>query len=441
VIERALWLLALCVGCGTAPEPEPRVPERPPALRPAALPTEGALPGVSRPPDDREMQLIRTLMRDTERIRGLAFREQIDIRIQDSAAMRGYVSQAIDEEVLARSRRRYVALGLLAPDIDVRELLESVMEEELIGYYDPKLKRLAVRDDVARSLGGQPARSPAPGASSSDLEWRATVVHELVHALQDQHLGLGKAIELTRTTDADDAFGALVEGDATLAMLGYAAELSGVSLKTLSADPRGLAATLHVTPERLTRAMRDAPAILREPLLFRYREGTLFAAKLYGAGGWEQVDAAHLTPPESTRSVTEPAQYLAQEATPRLTLPDLSWLASAGYERVDEDVLGGFEISIVLREGGVDARTLQRGWRGDRYAVLERKDAIATTWFLCLDTKGLARRVATAFEGLGTHGIARRVSIEAACLLVTRGLDPDSDEELARRFREWAKHD
>jgi hypothetical protein len=385
------------------------------------------------------MQLIKTLMRDTERIRGLAFRAPIDIRIQDRVAMRAYVSRAIDEEVLARSRRRYVALGLLDADIDVRELLESVMEEELIGYYDPKEKLLAVRDDVARSLGTR--INAAHNDSPNDLEWRATVVHELVHALQDQHLGLGKAIEVERSTDADDAFGALVEGDATLAMLGYAAELSGVSLKALSADPRGLAATLHVTPERLTRAMRDAPAILREPLLFRYREGTLFAAKLYGAGGWEQVDAAHLTPPESTRSVTEPAHYLAQEATPRLTLPDLSWLTSGGYEHVDEDVLGGFEIAVVLREGGIDARLLTRGWRGDRYAVFEHGSSVATAWFLCFDTKGLAKRVAGIFESLGTHGIPRRVTSEGSCALVTRGLDPESDDELVRRFRDWAHHD
>jgi hypothetical protein len=435
---RALGVVALLVACGGAPAARPQVAPAP-APRPVETAAPAALPGLSRPPDEREMQLIKTLMRDTERIRGLAFRAPIDIRIQDRIAMRGYVSAAIEEDVLTRSRRRYVALGLLDPRIDVRELLESVMEEELIGYYDPKLKRLAVRDDVARSLGNR-----SSGRGDTDLEWRATVVHELVHALQDQHLGLGKAIEVERSTDADDAFGALVEGDATLAMLGYAAELSGVSLEALSADPRGLAATLHVTPERLTRAMRDAPAILREPLLFRYRDGTLFAAKLYGAGGWEQVDAAHLTPPESTRSVSEPAQYLAQEATPRLTLPDLSWLASAGYERVDEDVLGGFEIAVVLRDGGIDTRLLTRGWRGDRYAVFERpseEGSLATTWFLCFDTKGLAKRVAGTFESLGTHGIPRRVTLEGSCLVVTRGLDPESNDELARRFREWAKHE
>ena len=57
-----------------------------------------------------------------------------------------------------------------------------------------------------------------PGALvAGEAEEVARVVHELVHALQDQHLGLSQAMEQERTTDAENAFGALVEGDATLA--------------------------------------------------------------------------------------------------------------------------------------------------------------------------------------------------------------------------------
>ena len=108
--------------------------------------------------------------------------------------MRAYVRSALDDEDLAKARRRYVALGLLEPALDIRELIESLMEEELIGYYDPKRKVLALRDRVASSLASR-------GVQADDLEWRATVVHELVHALQDQHLGLSAAMEVERTTD------------------------------------------------------------------------------------------------------------------------------------------------------------------------------------------------------------------------------------------------
>jgi hypothetical protein len=436
---RSLAFVVCLVACAKTQPPPAPVPK--PKAAPKVEVADPAL-GLSRPPSPQEMQLIRALMRDTERIRGLGFRAPIDIRIQDRTAMRAYVSSALDEDSLTRARRRYVALGLLDPAVDVRDLLESVMEEELVGYYDPKKKQLAVRDDVARSLGNDLSRPlPKDGTASSSLEWRATVVHELVHALQDQHLGLGTAMVAERTTDADDAFGALVEGDATLAMLGYAADITGVSLETLTGDPRGLAASLHMSPERLSGALRAAPAIVREPLLFRYREGTLFAAKLFAAGGWEQVDAAHLTPPESTVAIVEPGRYLSQDVTPRLSLPELSWLAGSDYERVDEDVLGGFELAVVLGDARIDRRFLQRSWRGDRYIVLARGDKHATAWYLCVDTKALAKRVGSAFEALGTHGIPRRVWVEATCLLVARGFAGDEAEELERRFRTWARRE
>ena len=435
-MKRACLALAWCivVACASAPtSPAPAPQPRPEPAPPLTTPAPSGQ-GLSRAPTREEMSLIRALMRDTERIRGLGFRAPIDIRIQDRMAMRAYVSSALDEESLNRARRRYVALGLLDPAVDVRDLLESVMEEELVGYYDPKKKLLAVRDDVARALG-----SDSVGPTS--LEWRATVVHELVHALQDQHLGLGAAMTAERSTDADDAFGALVEGDATLAMLGYAADITGVTLETLTGDPKGLAASLHMSPERLSGALRAAPAIMREPLLFRYREGTLFAAKLFAAGGWEQVDAAHLTPPESTVAIVEPARYLKQDVTPRLSPPDLGWLSASDYVRVDEDVLGGFELSVVLGDARIERRFLQRSWRGDRYTVLSRGEKHATAWYLCVDTKALAKRMGQAFESLGTHGIARRVSVEGTCALVARGFEPDEAEELERRFHAWARRE
>jgi hypothetical protein len=434
---KRMWLgMVLCAfaACASTPVPNAPAPNIEAKPEPAQVASEPATRGMSRAPTREEMELIRALMRDTERIRGLGFRAPIDIRMQDRAAMRAYVSSALDEESLMRARRRYVALGLLDPAVDVRNLLESVMEEELVGYYDPKQKLLAVRDDVARSLGDDTS-------SATSLEWRATVVHELVHALQDQHLGLGTAMHAERSTDADDAFGALVEGDATLAMLGYAADITGVSLETLTGDPKGLAASLHMSPERLSGALRAAPAIVREPLLFRYREGTLFAAKLFAAGGWEQVDAAHLTPPESTVAIVEPSRYLAQDATPRLSPPDLSWLSGSDYVRVDEDVLGGFELSVVLGDARIERRHLQRSWRGDRYTVLARGEKHATAWYLCVDSKTLAKRMGQAFENLGTHGIPRRVSVEAACVLVTRGFENDEAEELERRFHAWARRE
>lgn len=400
------------------------------AAAPRAAPAVQA--GSSRPPSPREAGLIRELMRETEALRGLRFRAPVEVRIQDRAAMRGYVKEALDDQDLSRARRRYLALGLLDPALDVRELIESLMEEELIGYYDPERKLLAVRDDVARSL----TRSDHP---LQDLEWRATVVHELVHALQDQHLGLSQAMERERSTDEENAFGAVVEGDATLAMLGYAAARQGGSLQALVADTAGLAAGLRAAPAHAGGRLGKAPAIVREPLLFRYREGAVFAARLFAQGGWEEVDGSHRRQPRTTLAVSQPSLYLKREEPPPLALPDLAFVAEQRCRVVDEDVLGSLELGAALAEDDSRARELGRTWRGDRYAVVECPAGDASIWFLQLSDPHAARKLRAAFAQLDQRQRgARFTAVRGARLLVARHLQPTLHAEVEARFQRWA---
>src|SRR5690349_11226483 len=146
-LARAAALSAVLIGCAAPQVGAPSHPA-PTPRRPAPTPDAAVRPGLSRRPTPQETTLIASLARETERLRGLTFRAPVEVRIQDRVAMRAYVESALDAEELARARRRYLALGLLDPALDVRELIVALMEEELVGYYDPEQKQLAVRDDV-----------------------------------------------------------------------------------------------------------------------------------------------------------------------------------------------------------------------------------------------------------------------------------------------------
>ncbi|MBI1830617.1 MAG: hypothetical protein HYR84_04110 [Planctomycetes bacterium] len=69
------------------------------------------------------------------------------------------------------------------------------------GFYDIKEKTLYLYDDIAGNYE------------------RGVLVHEMVHALQDQHFGLAKLHQETFGTDAELAMAALIEGDATFTMI------------------------------------------------------------------------------------------------------------------------------------------------------------------------------------------------------------------------------
>lgn len=372
--------------------------------------------------------MIRQLAAETERLRGLRFRQAVDVRVQDRVAMRAYVDSALDADELARARRRYLALGLLPEDLDVHELIVSLMEEELVGYYDPEQKLLAVRNDVADALSQQAARK------EGDLEWRATVVHELVHALQDQHLALSRTMQETRTTDEENVYGAVIEGDATLVMLGYVAERQGGTLDALVADTAALARSLHESPLSAGGRLARAPALVREPLLFRYREGAVYAARLFARAGWQAVNEAHRKLPASTLVVREPSAQLAPFAP-----PDPDTLVAPTCRSVDRDVLGSLEVGAALASPGLASLELARAWRGDRYSVLDCGGDDASIWFLRFSTPAIAKRTRAALLRPDSQGkLLRSVQQQGTSLLVTRRLAPDLVRAIEAPFRAWA---
>ncbi|MDB4976849.1 MAG: hypothetical protein JWN48_5190 [Myxococcaceae bacterium] len=418
-------LLLTQLSCAARPTPasRPHADAPAPAVQVISAPRRR---GESRKATASELVLVQELMHETERLRGLPFLAPVEVSVEDRVAMSAYVERAIDDAQLQRATRRYLALGALAPETDIRALLISVMEEELIGYYDPTEKRLAVRADIARALGSAGAHD------ERSLTWRATVVHELVHALQDQHFQLGRTIGQQRSTDADNAFGALIEGDATLVMLGYTAAHAGSSLAALVARPEQILSMMERAPEQLTGALRSAPALLREPLLFRYREGAHFCAELYRAGGWPDIDRAHRAPPQTTSSIRHASRYLARALEPALPAPELEPAVLSGFRVTDVDVLGALELSVLLGGAPTDADALVAAWRGDHYAVLEKADELASIWWLRLSTSTAARNVASAFVRFGDD--ARRITRQGAFVLVTRGLDARAQAAAAAWF-------
>src|SRR5262249_47939717 len=119
---------------------------------------------------------------------------------------------------------------------------------------------------------------------------RGVLVHEMVHALQDQHFGLKKLHPTGFDSDADLARAALVEGDATFTMI-----------ELLKKDQPHVLAMLDTN--------LDKAKNLQNPFL--YGEGARYAKALKEKGGWEAVNAAYKFPPRSTASVLHPGERIS----------------------------------------------------------------------------------------------------------------------------------
>jgi hypothetical protein len=241
-------------------------------------------------------------------------------------------------------------------------------------------------------------------------------------------------MELQRTTDQENAFGAVIEGDATLVMLGYVAERQGGSLDGLVADTAALARSLHDSPLQAGGRLSQAPALVREPLLFRYREGAVFAARLFAKSGWEAVNTAHRRLPPSTQAVRE-----GTFESPELEPPDFAAMLAPGCRSVDRDVLGSLEVGAALGSPLLSSAELARAWRGDDYRVLACADGDASLWFLRFSSPALARRARAALQRTDAQGQTLRLVLQQGShLLVARRVEASVVRGLEPRFRAWA---
>ena len=439
----ALLLLAVPVACGPPSAGEPTVAteaggDAQGAEEAAEAPAVGA---EGRQPTMQERLVIRDLSHMAERVRGLSFHHDVHTEVHGAESIVAHLTQQLEEEALEASRLTYVALGLLPPDMDVRAMLERVLGEQVVGFYDHEQDRLVIRDDVMRALGSR-------GGGRAVDEAKVTIVHELVHALQDQRLGLGARIEEEADSDPETAYQAVVEGDATLAMIGYVAEQAGGRLEWITQDPdriRALTRTASASPIP-DQELQAAPAIVRVTLVSAYLDGLVFAATLHGNGGWRAVDMAHERPPVSTEQILHPDLYLARELPDEVEVPELGALTDAGLESHDDDVLGELEMSIYFGQGepgGVDEEAAA-GWSGDHLRVYAAPDGThPVVWLSAWDDEDEAKQAETAAKRVGDalegDAAARQLVLRRGRgLLIVRHLDPALHAPVRRAFRTFA---
>ncbi len=423
--RRAAWRLALALlaGCGGASAPATTTPSPVPARTAGGAEAHA---DEGRAPTRAEIRTMSALLDEAARLRRLRPRGPVTVRVQSSEEIARHIGASVDDAELVTSRTLYLALGLLPPELDLRAMLFDVLGEQVVGYYDTEQKRLVLRDDSLAAL----MRRDTPDVG----EGRMVVVHESIHALQDQHFDLHAEHERPHTIDEANAFRALVEGDATLAMIGHQAQQLGASLR----DPRLLESIRRAFIESMRRSESDAtalsraPAIVRVPLVAAYAEGLAFCAQLFATGGWRSVDDAYARLPVSSEEILHPEVYLRGERPRVITLPPLSALREAGYATVTEDTIGELETSVYFAVAlpEPDAKEAAAGWGGDRILVVQKGDGPpGAVWLTHWDSFRDAEQAAAAAHAVrDALPEPARASADVVVLgrhvLLLRGLPP-----------------
>jgi hypothetical protein len=393
-----------------------------------------APPGIARNATPEEQAQIDELLRAAEAVRQLRLRTPVTVEIEDGDAIAASLRSQIDATELERARIIYGALGLLDAESDLQGMFAGVLGEQVIGYYDPDTRRLVVRDSVMAAIAGDPT-------AEATQEAKLVLIHELVHALQDQRLGLGESYERDRTADGDNAFRSVVEGDATLAMLAHALRQQGIPLSAATDGIQQMGSYLDLNALVRGEKLDDAPAIVRVTLVAPYLRGLQFIAAVHGRGGWPAVNNAHRRPPASSEQVLHPEKYFRRESVESFEVAEHPQVRKTGFKRVEVDTLGELELSVYLgqlSEGETDA-VAAAGWAGDQLAVYRRNDELAVVWWTTWDTEGDAQEAFEAARAVSPRNSRATVERRGRSVLIVRGLPAKLHREAKGLFDTFAR--
>lgn len=339
------------------------------------------------------------LQKEVERIRGLSFRSPVAVKEVEPARLRQVVRSEMDrefpEEEWPRLEKVLKAFALLPPRMNLKAVLEGLLEDQVTGLYDPRSKVLYVS---TAPLEGEDllAEAGLKDLSLSDL----FLVHELAHALTDQHFGL-LSLPLTDRENEDRASAArcLAEGDATWVMVEYLnRRLPGRNTGGL--DSLGDAAAAMALGRELLG--QSAPSYIQENLLFGYLGGLGLVREVLARGGTAALDALYRRPPASTEQVLHPGKALSGEDAPlAVDVPSGEGWRKSGWTEVGRGTWGEFTIRILLKEWEVPEEQAVRAasdWGGDRWVVFEKGPLLGFHWITRWDTEGAAARFAAAAQ-------------------------------------------
>ena len=286
--------------------------------------------------------------------RNLEPKNEVQVDTVTAAQVRNFVQQTIYEYItpsqLTLQGRIDAALGILPVGSDPEAILLDILEDGILGYYDPKKKTIFVVQSVPT------------------IQLTQVLGHELAHGLQDMHFGLSAfQTPLQHHSDAELARTFFIEGGAQAAYLAW-----------LSADNRLDAIDDQMLDTLGNQALDMAPVASEFPILWRglelpYTAGTATVVRLVRSKGWEAQNALYGDPPQTTEQMLHVDKLISREPAREIELDFTRLEEVTGGSVVWFDELGEASLLAMLAEvcPSIVARRAAAGWGGSMLAALE----------------------------------------------------------------------
>jgi len=298
-------------------------------------------------------KLVDEIRPEVAKLRGLAWKHDVPVRVLTREELRAFMQEGLARDVKpeewTRDTRLLRRVGLLGENEDLRELTQLMLQEMVAGAYDPKTKALVLTEGF-EGEGNIP-----------------TLVHELTHALEDQHFDLMAIEEPFREDDPDRQFAirCLFEGSAEWARRRFETlrpEIARAHAEQMEGNT--------AVEQGQQRVMRTVPTHMLLSTMLQYRVGPNFVTEAVGQdypGGMKRL---MVDPPVSQEQILHPYKWLGPERDyPRTVVwgGDLLGALGAGWHKLAEHSIGEVDLAVYLdyflgdKGGRLNLRTLGIG--------------------------------------------------------------------------------
>lgn len=297
-------------------------------------------------------------LRELAQISGLKLHHKVPYDLiskdQVNRYLRDRVGEASTPEELRIEELSLKKFGFVPQDFDLAKNTVDLLTEQAAAFYDYHKKKLYITDWAPSSMR------------------EAALVHELAHALADQHFHLDRFIRQGR--DDDDlsmARMAVMEGQATWLMSEATERRAGQSLKDSEAAVELMSKAMESGGEQYP-VFESTPLYLRRTLVFPYTQGMLFQNAVVRKLDDDAFAEVFRRPPVSTQQILHPEKYFAHVMPSRPELPQFS---RRGYKRLALGTMGELDHAILIElfRDEREAERIAPHWRGGVYALEESK--------------------------------------------------------------------
>ena len=351
----ALWLVALGVAvCAGAAAPalsaQPAVP--------TAAQTGSAPAAQSGVPSAEQ---VRKILTQISEITGMALKHPVPIAVMSKEEWGQWVADRMRESVKPEELRveetAMKMFGFVPADFDLRGATVDLMTEQAAAVYDHKTKRMII----------------VQGAAPDEMQ-EAVLVHELSHALADQHFDMHRFLDKgPRSDESEAARLAVVEGQAMWIMLEAMLNRSGQSLKTNSAVLELMLPAMRDMAAAQYPVFGKSPLYLKESLLFPYSAGLKFQQAVVEKMDREAFAAVLRDPPRNTHQIIHPELYLAHETPATVEPPEYEQRDK--MKKLTDGDIGEMDVHVWFEQYGSkqEADKLAPAWRAGRFELVENR--------------------------------------------------------------------